>query len=151
MAIPMPSVTPSVVPATATTTSSLRAPQACPIRMLAPAVIPIRNEMKKNASGMNVARDASACVPRICPTAMLLIVMVSDCRMFCAISGSTKARKLRQSGPGCGCEAGGMAYPSGLSCWVGGRTRGFGGASRRGTLGPGAAGFNACRGARVPP
>ena len=83
----------------ARTRSTFCAPQAWPTSTLDPAVMPIRKAMKKKATGMKVAIEASACVPSIWPTTMLLIVMASDCRMFCPISGSRNTRKARHSGP----------------------------------------------------
>ena len=92
------SATVSVAPATALTLPGSPAPQAWPIRTVAPELSPITKATKKNITGKNTETAASASTPIIWPRYTLLMVPNNACRILLSIMGARKTRNVFQRG-----------------------------------------------------
>ena len=86
----------SVAPATALTVSRSPAPQACPIRTVAPVLRPMTKANRKNITGKHTETAASASTPIIWPSSALVTVPNSDCSALLSIRGARKTRKVFQ-------------------------------------------------------
>src|SRR3954454_6888177 len=86
----------NVAPATALTLSRSQAPQACPIRTVAPVLRPMTKANRKNITGKHTDTAASASTPIIWPSSALLTVPNSDCSALLSIRGARKTRKVFQ-------------------------------------------------------